>query len=49
VDSIKQGAPIPDELIPLFKDNPKTLNGDPTLVSTVSAGLDLGELGRDVC
>jgi len=48
VDSIEHGAPIPDDLIPLFKDNPKALNGYTTLVSTVSAGLDLGELGTDV-
>ena len=48
VDSIEHGAPIPDELIPLFKDNPKALNGYTTLVSTISAALDLSELGVDV-
>ena len=48
VDSIEHGAAIPDDLIPLFKDNPKSLNGYTTLVSTVSAGLDLSELGADV-
>jgi imidazolonepropionase-like amidohydrolase len=48
VDSIEHGAPIPEDLIPLFKHNPKALNGYTTLVSTVSAGLDLCELGMDV-
>jgi len=48
VDSIEHGAPIPDDLIPLFKNNPKALNGYTTLVSTVSAGMDLSELGREV-
>jgi imidazolonepropionase-like amidohydrolase len=48
VDSIEHGAAIPDDLIPLFKDNPKALNGYTTLVSTVSAAMDLCELGTDV-
>lgn len=48
VDSIEHGAPISEDLIPLFKDNPKALNGTTTLVSTISAGLDLAELGMDV-
>jgi imidazolonepropionase-like amidohydrolase len=26
LDSIEHGAPIPDDIIPLFKDNPKALN-----------------------
>jgi imidazolonepropionase-like amidohydrolase len=48
VDSIEHGAPIPDDLIPLFKDNPKALNGYTTLVSTLSAPMDLCELGTEV-
>jgi imidazolonepropionase-like amidohydrolase len=48
VDSIEHGAPIPDDLVPLFKHNPKTLKGYTTLVSTISAGLDLSELGVKV-
>jgi imidazolonepropionase-like amidohydrolase len=48
VDSIEHGAQITDELIALFKNNPKTLNGYTTLVSTVSAPLDLCELGAKV-
>lgn len=48
VDSIEHGAPIPDELVGLFKHNPKALNGYTTLVSTISAPLDLCELGTKV-
>lgn len=48
VDSIEHGAPIPDDLIPLFKNNPKALNGYTTLVSTISAPMDLCELGVEV-
>ena len=48
VDSIEHGAPIPDDLIPLFKDNPKALKGYTTLVSTLSAPMDLCELGTEV-
>lgn len=48
VDSIEHGAPIPDDLIPLFKHNPNALNGYTTLVSTISAPLDLCELGVEV-
>jgi len=48
VDSIEHGAPIPEDLVPLFKDNPKALNGHTTLVSTISAAMDLSELGTDV-
>jgi imidazolonepropionase-like amidohydrolase len=48
VDSIEHGAPIPDDLVALFKDNPNALNGYTTLVSTLSAPLDLCELGTEV-
>ncbi|MDF1513245.1 MAG: amidohydrolase family protein [Anaerolineae bacterium] len=48
VDSIEHSAPIPDDLIPLFKDNPRAMNGYTTLVATISALMDLCELGREV-
>jgi len=48
VDSIEHGAPIPEDLIPLFKDNPRALNGYTTVVSTISAPMDLCELGTEV-
>lgn len=48
VDSIEHGAPIPEDLIPLFKENPRALNGYTTLVSTISAPMDLCELGTEV-
>ena len=48
VDSIEHGAAIPDELLPMFRDNPRALDGYTMLVPTASAGLDLSELGRDV-
>jgi len=48
VDSIEHGAPITDDLIALFKNNPKSLNGYTTLVSTISAAQDIVELGPDV-
>lgn len=48
VDSIEHGAPITDDLIELFKNNPKSLNGYTTLVSTLSAAQDICELGVEV-
>jgi imidazolonepropionase-like amidohydrolase len=48
VDSIEHGAPIPDDLVDLFKHNPKALNGYTTLVATLSAPMDLCELGVEV-
>lgn len=36
VDSIEHGAPIPEELVPLFKNNPKALRGYTALVPTLS-------------
>ncbi|MHC1590507.1 MAG: amidohydrolase family protein [Candidatus Helarchaeales archaeon] len=44
VDSIDHGAEIPDELVPLFKDNPKALRGYTTLTPTISAGMGLATL-----
>ncbi|TFG19999.1 MAG: amidohydrolase family protein [Promethearchaeota archaeon] len=48
VDSIEHGAPITDDLINLFKNNPKSLNGYTTLVSTISAAQDIVALGAEV-
>ena len=48
VDSIEHGAPITDDLVQLFKNNPKSLNGYTTLVSTLSAAQDICELGAEV-
>ena len=48
VDSIDHGADITDELIPLFKNNPKSLRGHTTLLPTLSAGMGLATLPREV-
>ncbi len=48
VDSIEHGAAITDDLIDLFKNNPKALKGYTTLVPTLSAPMDLVALGREV-
>ena len=44
IDSIEHGAEIPDDLVPLFKDNPKALRGYTTLTPTISAGMGLATL-----
>ena len=44
VDTIEHGAEITDELIPLFKNNPKSLRGYTTVVPTISAGMGLATL-----
>jgi len=41
VDTIEHGAEITDELVPLFKNNPKSLRGYTALIPTISAGLGL--------
>ncbi|MHA1797258.1 MAG: amidohydrolase family protein [Candidatus Helarchaeota archaeon] len=48
VDSIDHGAEITDELVPLFKNNPKALRGYTTLTPTLSAGMGLATLPREV-
>ncbi len=45
VDSIEHGAKITKDLVNLFKNNPNSLNGYTTLVSTLSAPMDICELG----
>ena len=47
VDSIEHGAEITDDLIPLFKNNPKSHRGFTTLTSTVSAGMGMAVLSKE--
>ncbi len=47
VDSIEHGAEITDDLVPLFKNNPKTLRGFTTLTSTISAGMGMAVLSKE--
>jgi imidazolonepropionase-like amidohydrolase len=47
VDSIEHGAAIPDELIPLFKENPNSLRGYTYLTPTISAGMGLAALPKE--
>ncbi len=44
VDSIEHGAEIPDNLIPFFKSNPKSLRGYTAVTPTISAGMALATL-----
>ncbi len=44
VDSIEHGADIPDNLIPFFKSNPKSLRGYTAVTPTISAGMALATL-----
>lgn len=48
VDSIDHGAAVPRDYIELFKNNPKSLDGYTRMVPTISAALDLCELGVEV-
>ncbi len=48
VDSIEHGAEIIDDTIPLFKNNPNSLRGFTYLVPTISAGMGLSTLPREV-
>jgi imidazolonepropionase-like amidohydrolase len=41
VDTIEHGAEITDELVPLFKHNPKSLRGYTALVPTISAAMGI--------
>jgi len=41
VDTIEHGAEITDELVSLFKNNPKSLRGYTAVVPTISAGMGL--------
>ncbi len=44
VDTIEHGAKITDDLVPLFKHNPKTLRGYTALVPTISAAMGIATL-----
>ncbi len=44
VDTIEHGAEITDDLIDMFKNNPKTLRGYTAVVPTISAGMGLATL-----
>jgi imidazolonepropionase-like amidohydrolase len=44
VDSIEHGAFIPDDMIPLFKNNPKSLRGFTSVTPTISAGMAMATL-----
>lgn len=44
VDTIEHGADIPDELVPQFKNNPKSLRGYTAVTPTLSAGMGLAVL-----
>ena len=48
VDTVEHGAEIPDDLVPLFKENPKSLRGYTALISTLSAGMGLATLEPEV-
>ncbi|MBD3216182.1 MAG: amidohydrolase family protein [Candidatus Lokiarchaeota archaeon] len=47
VDSIEHGATIPEDCVPLFKNNPKSLRGFTYLVPTISAGMGLASLPKE--
>jgi imidazolonepropionase-like amidohydrolase len=47
VDSIEHAAEIPDDLVPLIKNNPKTLRGYTVIVPTVSAGMGMAVLPKE--
>ncbi len=48
VDTIEHGSEITDELVPLFKNNPKSLRGFTSLIPTVSAGMGMAVLPKEV-
>ncbi len=48
VDSIDHGADIPDDLVPLFKNNPKALRGYTALIPTIGASMGLTSLPRNI-
>ena len=47
VDSIEHGAEITEDLVSLFKKNPKTLRGFTTLTPTISAGMGMAVLSKE--
>ncbi|MFW9938260.1 MAG: amidohydrolase family protein [Candidatus Thorarchaeota archaeon] len=47
VDSIEHAAEIPDDIVPLIKNNPKSLRGYTVIVPTVSAGMGMAVLPKE--
>lgn len=47
VDSIEHAAEIPDDLVPLIRNNPKSLRGYTVIVPTVSAGMGMAVLPKE--
>jgi len=47
VDSIEHAAEIPDDLVPLIKNNPKSLKGYTVIVPTLSAGMGMAVLSKE--
>jgi imidazolonepropionase-like amidohydrolase len=47
VDSIEHAADISNDLIPLIRNNPKTLRGYTVIVPTISAGMGMAVLPRE--
>lgn len=48
VDTIEHGAPISDYALQLFKTNPKSLRGYSAIIPTISAGMGLATLPREI-
>lgn len=48
VDTIEHGAPMDEESVALYMNNPKSLRGWSALVPTLNAALPLVKFGRDV-
>ncbi|MFX1574488.1 MAG: amidohydrolase family protein [Promethearchaeota archaeon] len=47
VDSIEHAAEIPDDLVPLIRNNPKALRGYTVIVPTVTAGMGMATLPKE--
>jgi len=47
VDSIEHAAEIPDELVPLIRNNPKALRGYTVIAPTISAGMGIAVLPKE--
>ncbi len=47
VDSIEHAAQIPDDLVPLARNNPRALRGYTVIVPTLSAGMGMAVLSKE--
>ena len=47
VDSIEHAAEIPDDMVPLIRNNPKALRGYTVIVPTLSAGMGIAFLPKE--